>query len=118
VWGDLNPDSASPIAHVTETRSGQGGVSGVQAVENFKKFVIDFAGGELAGMTDETELEAVVEVAGGTITSSVLSRVDANGVWRLVLDVETGSSTNVELKAYIMGLGRKLTETWLYQWRP
>lgn len=118
VWGDLNPDSASPIAHVAETRSGVGGVSGVEAVENFKKFVIDFAGGELASMTDETQLEAVAEAAGGTITSSVLSRVDANGVWRLVLDVETGDSSNVELKAYVMGLGRKLTETWLYQWRP
>ncbi|SEP96000.1 glucans biosynthesis protein [Devosia sp. YR412] len=118
VWGDLNPDSASPIAHVAETRSGVGGVSGVEAVENFKKFVIDFAGGKLASMTDETQLEVVAEAAGGTITSSVLSRVDANGVWRLVLDVETGDSSNVELKAYVMGLGRKLTETWLYQWRP
>lgn len=118
VWGDLNPDLANPIAHVAETRSGVGGVSGVEATENFKKFVIDFAGGELAGMTDETKLEAVAEAAGGTITSSVLSRVDANGVWRLVLDVETGQSSNVELKAYVMGLGRKLTETWLYQWRP
>jgi len=118
VWGDLNPDSASPIAHVTETRSGVGGVSGVEAVENFKKFVIDFAGGELASMTDETKLEAVVEAEGGTITSSVLFRVDANDVWRLVLDVETGDATSIELKAYVMGLGRKLTETWLYQWRP
>lgn len=118
VWGDLNPDPASPIAHVAETRSGIGGVSGVEAVENFRKFVIDFAGGELAGMTDETQLEAVAEVAGGTITSSVLSRVDANGVWRLVLDVETEDTATLELKAYVMGLGRKLTETWLFQWRP
>lgn len=118
VWGDLNPDPASPIAYVTETRTGVGGISGVEAVENLKKFVIDFAGGELAKMTDETKLEAVAELAGGTITSSVLSRVDANGVWRLVLDVQTDNAANIELKAYVMGLGRKLTETWLYQWRP
>jgi glucans biosynthesis protein len=44
--------------------------------------------------------------------------VDANGVWRLVMDVETDGVAPLELKAYLVGLGKKLTETWLYQWRP
>jgi glucans biosynthesis protein len=34
-----------------------------------------------------------------------------------VFDVEVPASDVVELRAYLIGLGRKLTETWLYQWR-
>jgi glucans biosynthesis protein len=52
------------------------------------------------------------------VRSSVLSRIDANDVWRLVLDVEADPGATLELKAYLVGMGKKLTETWLYQWRP
>lgn len=118
VWGDLNPGADASLAYVAETRSGVGGVSGVESKASFRKFVIDFEGGDLAGMTEEDELDVLATTSAGTIVSSVLSRVEANGVWRLVLDVETDGTVPLELKAYVVGLGRKLTETWLYQWRP
>ena len=38
-------------------------------------------------------------------------------MWRLVIDVEPNPGEVLELRAYLVGLGRKLTETWLYQWR-
>lgn len=118
VWGNLDPIDAAKIAHVAETRAGVGGVSGIESETRLRKFVIDFKGGELATMVADTPLDVLSTVSGGVVRNSTLSRVDANGVWRLVLDVETDGVSPLELKAYVVGLGRALTETWLYQWRP
>lgn len=119
IWGDLDPLPESTIAHVAETRAGIGGVSGVDSEAGLRKFVIDFTGGELDSLPEGTPLDVLASVGGGgVLRNSVLSRVDANGVWRLVLDVDTEGTAPIELKAYLVGLGRKLTETWLYQWRP
>ena len=93
-------------------------MSGVENAANLRKFVVDFKGGELDTFSPGTPIDVLATVSGGVIRNSVLSRVDANGVWRLVLDVETDGVAPLELKAYLVGLGKKLTETWLYQWRP
>ena len=118
VWGNLDPDANPAMAYVAETRAGVGGVSGVENAADLRKFVVDFKGGELDALPPGTPLDVLATVGGGVLRNSVLSRVDANGVWRLVLDVETDGATPLELKAYLVGLGKKLTETWLYQWRP
>lgn len=118
VWGDLDPENNPAMAYVAETRGGVGGVSGVENAASLRKFVVDFKGGELDALPPGTPLDVLATVGGGVMRNSVLSRVDANGAWRLVMDVETEPGATVELKAYLVGLGRKLTETWLYQWRP
>jgi len=117
-WGNLDPGSNPPMAYVAETRAGVGGVSGVENAASLRKFVVDFKGGELDALPQGTPLDVLATVGGGVLRGSVLSRVEANGVWRLVLDVETDGVSPLELKAYLVGLGKKLTETWLYQWRP
>jgi glucans biosynthesis protein len=116
-WGDLNPDPNSPLAHVHDTRGGLGGVSGVANAHTLRKFVVDFKGGELEKLDGQAQLDIVANVTGGQLMVSTLSKIDANNVWRLVLDVETNGPGPLELKAYILGLGKKLTETWVYQWR-
>jgi glucans biosynthesis protein len=116
-WGDLNPDPNSPLAYVLDTRGGLGGVSGVANAHTLRKFVVDFKGGELEKLDAEAQLDIVASVSGGQLMVSTLSKIDANNVWRLVLDVETNGPGPLELKAYILGLGKKLTETWVYQWR-
>ena len=118
IWGNLDPRDDTGLAHVVETRAGAGGVSGVENAVSLRKFVVDFAGGELASLPDGTPLDVLSTVGGGVLRNSTLSRVDANGVWRLVLDVETDGVSALELKAYLVARGRVLTETWLYQWRP
>jgi glucans biosynthesis protein len=119
IWGDLNPQPADTMAHVVETRAGVGGVSGVDNAAGLRKFVIDFKGGELDALPESTPLDVLASVgSGGLLRHSVLSRIEANGVWRLVLDVEIEGTAPIEMKAYLVGLGKKLTETWLYQWRP
>lgn len=118
IWGNLDPETNPAMAYVAETRAGVGGVSGVENAASLRKFVVDFKGGELDALPDGTPVDVLATVGGGLLRNSVLSRVDANGVWRLVLDVETDGVSPLELKAYLVGLGKKLTETWLYQWRP
>ncbi len=59
----------------------------------------------------------VATASAGEIVSTALSKVDANGVWRLALDVLIESTEPVELKANIVSTGRTISETWLYQWR-
>lgn len=117
VWGDLLPQAESPLAYVAETRAGQGGISGVENAASLRKFVVDFRGGELEAMEPDAPLEVKAEASAGKITSTTLSKVAANDVWRLVLDVETDGQPLIELKASVAADGRPMTETWLYQWR-
>lgn len=118
IWGDLNPDPKDELAHVVETRGGQGGFSGVENDAALRKFVIDFKGDALDQVADPNRpFDVVASATGGRVVSSTIQKVDANGVWRLVLDVLIDSDTPVELKAYLVGGGRRVTETWLYQWR-
>lgn len=117
IWGDLLPKDDAELAHVVETRIGQGGVSGVENAVTLRKFVIDFAGGRLPDLSPDTLFEVDASVSAGEITSSAFFPIEANGLWRLVLDVETVGQNLIELKASIGAGGEPLTEAWLYQWR-
>jgi glucans biosynthesis protein len=117
IWGDLLPQDDAQLAHVAETRIGQGGISGVENASTLRKFVVDFAGGQLPRLSPETKFEVDAEVSAGEIVASTFSRVEANGHWRLVLDVETSGENLIELRASVGAGGEPLTEAWLYQWR-
>lgn len=117
IWGDLSPKDDAALAHVVETRAGQGGVSGVENDAKLRKFVIDFAGGELTDMPVDAALDVVATASAGEIVSTAFSRIDANGAWRLALDVLIEDVAPVELKANVVSSGQAITETWLYQWR-
>lgn len=115
-WGELRLDPAVPLAHVEETRAGHGGVAGGPAPENERKFVVDFRGGFLDTLGAGAELEPVVAVNNGQIAGSVLQHIPESGIWRLVIDVSAENGAVVELSAHLTGYGRRMTETWLYQW--
>jgi glucans biosynthesis protein len=101
---------------VFETRAGHGGVSGVEAVKNSRKFVIDFKGGLLAQLDGEAVVDPVVTVANGQILGTTTEKIAGTDLWRLVIEVGAQGGAVVELGAHIAGYDRKLTETWLYQW--
>lgn len=115
-WGALPVDPAADIAYVKETRAGVGGVSGVENTDGSRKFVVDFAGGLLSRLPPDAQVEGIVTISAGEIVVQTLSKIDANDVWRLVLDVRANAGTPVELVAHVAGYGRKLSENWLYQW--
>ncbi|SFV38387.1 glucans biosynthesis protein [Devosia crocina] len=117
IWGDLVASDEADLAHVVETRIGQGGVSGVENAASLRKFVIDFAGGRLPDLSPDTLFDVNASVSAGEIIGLAFSQIEANGLWRLVLDVETIGESLIELKASISAGGEPLTEAWLYQWR-
>ncbi|WP_038074824.1 glucan biosynthesis protein [Thioclava pacifica] len=117
-WGDLPPDPADTRAHIEETRAGEGGVSGVENTKGTRKFVIDFKDGEISRLPGSAadKIKPVTHASKGKIVTQTLSKVEQDGVWRLVLDVSADGDAPVELSAHLSGFGRSLSETWLYQW--
>ncbi|GLS87001.1 glucans biosynthesis protein G [Cypionkella aquatica] len=115
-WGALPADTAQDIAFVKETRTGVGGVSGVENTDGSRKIVVDFEGGLLASLPADAKVEAMVTINGGEIVHQALSEIPGTDFWRLVLDITVAPGMTVELGAHITGYGRKLSENWLYQW--
>jgi glucans biosynthesis protein len=115
-WGDLAHDDGDARAYVHETRSGEGGVSGVENTDGTRKFVVDFKGGLLATLGEGAEVKAVTTIANGEIVTQTLSPIAGTDVWRLVFDIAADPGATVELTAHLAGYGRKLTEAWAYQW--
>ena len=116
-WG-MNPPGATPqtLDRVVRLRSGHGGVAGVEADTETRKFVIDFAGGQLSDMPGDAKLEPIASAQNGEIVEAILSRVDGRDEWRLVLELRAEPDAIVEIKAVLSGYDRNLTETWVYQW--
>ncbi len=115
-WGNLDEAAPDALAEVTGFKAGLAGVSGVENPADARKFVIDFAGPPLADLPADAEIAAVVTHSAGEVLSQTLERVEDIGVWRLVIDISAPGQPLVELSAHLAGFGRKLTETWLYQW--
>ncbi len=116
-WGDLAAADPEAMATVIATRAGGAGVSGVKNPEDARKFVVDFAGDLLANLPEDAALAPVITLSAGEILAQSLERLDTPGVWRLVVDVTAPGEAVVELTAHLAGFGRKLSETWLYQWK-
>lgn len=118
-WGALPANADGPLAFVASTRTGVGGPSGVPIENpNWRKFVIDLEGGELGGMPNDAEVAPVVWTSAGTVTGVVLHKVPeaATDRWRLVIDLDGGDADLIEMSAHVAGYGRKLSESWMYQW--
>ncbi|WP_339764212.1 glucan biosynthesis protein G [uncultured Sulfitobacter sp.] len=116
-WGTLGTNRDGDRAWIVNTLAGQGGTSGVSgAKESLRKFVIDFDGGLMADLPADAKMEPVVTLSHGKIQHIALSKIENTTKWRLVIDVDGGNERLVELVAHVAGFGRKLTETWIYQW--
>ncbi|MCA0921898.1 glucan biosynthesis protein G [Pseudooceanicola nanhaiensis] len=115
-WGDLPPDETSDTAYVLRTLAGHGGVSGGEAVEDQRKFVVDFAGGLLSELPADAAVEPQVTIENGELVEAILSKIPGRDTWRLVIEVSASDGAVVELQAHVEGFNRILTETWINQW--
>ena len=100
----------------SKPRSGHGGVSGVEAQQGTRKFVIDYKGGLVGAMEPDAEIAPIVTIANGEITGSTIEKIAGTDIWRLVIDISAAEGAVVELSAHLAGYDRRLTENWLYQW--
>lgn len=102
------------VAKVTATRFGQGGRPGQPVPAGRRKFVIDFAGGPLSGLSRRGDVEPVVSSSRGNPLGAVAYPVVGQGVWRLMFDIDIAPGVT-DLRAYLRKGPDALTETWIYQ---
>ena len=78
---------------------------------------MDFAGGELATLPLEAEVEPVVSASRGIIEITSARPQKAIKGYRAMFDIRpTDTSTEpIDLRLYLRVNGQPLTETWTYQ---
>lgn len=118
-WGARAPFESN-AGRVVATRTGIGGVVGRHREYFSWRFAVDFAGGELAALTEKAEVVAAVSASRGTIEIvSAQPQAEIRG-WRAKFDIRpTDESVEpIDLRLYLRLGPRALTETWIYQWTP
>ncbi|TXH06134.1 MAG: glucan biosynthesis protein D [Nevskiaceae bacterium] len=118
-WGAQMP-AASPLGQVVATRTGIGGVVGQKRQYFSWRFAVDFAGGSLAQLARDAQVEPVIWSSRGKVEiTSARPQFEVNG-YRAMFDLKpTDDSTEpIDLRLYLRLKGQPLTETWTYQWIP
>jgi len=115
-WGSIE-EPTGQLARAAALRTGVGGTSGVENPEGLRKFVVDFEGDVLGNLSADSNVEASISVTRAEIVHSAVSRVEANGAWRLAIDLMPEGDAPVEMSGYLTLDGKRLSETWAYQWR-
>jgi periplasmic glucans biosynthesis protein len=118
-WGAKMP-AAPTLAHAAATWTGIGGQVGGTRDHFSWRFVVDFAGGELANLPHDAKVEPVITLSRGKtelVSARPLASIDG---WRAMFDVwpqDTGTQP-IDIRLYLRSGDKTLTETWLYQWTP
>lgn len=118
-WGTA-PPVQTRLATVVDTFAGLGGVVGQPRKYYSKRFVVDFAGGDLAMIGQATEVRPVLATSAGRIEITSVRPQHAIKGLRCMFDVVPPDETQnpIDLRLYLEADGRPLTETWVYQWTP
>ena len=83
-----------------------------------RRFIIDFAGGDLAYYLDNPELvEVVPSTSQGTITRSFIVPNSHTKGFRAVIDVTLQPGQSTDMRAFLRTGTKALTETWTFPWR-
>jgi periplasmic glucans biosynthesis protein len=118
-WGSKMP-AVPTLGTTAATWTGLGGQIGTHRKHFSWRFVVDFAGGELASLAHDAKIEPVITLSRGEaelVSARPLASI--NG-WRAMFDVHVPDMTQqpVDLRMFLRSGDRALTETWLYQWTP
>ncbi|MCP8939705.1 glucan biosynthesis protein G [Alsobacter sp. SYSU M60028] len=93
--------------------------SSEQADPNTRRFIIDFAGGDLAYyLGDPERVQIVPSVSNGRILRTFLSPNPRTKGFRAGIDVAVEKGQSADLRAFLKAGNRALTETWTFPWRP
>lgn len=110
----LTDDAAlSPQARVVATRE-----AGVPYNDKARRMVVEFSGGELAGLLPEQPVEARVSLSSGKLIRSYVEPLPSGKSWRLFIDFEPEAKKPVDIRASLELRGAPLTETFANVYRP
>ncbi len=118
-WGS-HPPVQSNRARVVDTFTGIGGVIGKKRQYYSKRFVVDFAGGSLAMLGNDTKVKAVITSSEGRVEIESARPLHSIDGYRAMFDLvpPKGEPKPINLRVYLEANGQPLTETWQYQWTP
>jgi periplasmic glucans biosynthesis protein len=118
-WGSKMP-ATPPLATAAMTWTGIGGQVGGKREHFSWRFVVDFAGGELASLARDAKVEPVITLSRGTTEIVSARPLDAIRGWRAMFDVvpPDQSPQPIDIRLFLRQGDKALTETWLYQWTP
>lgn len=104
-----------PGGHVIATRTTAPRTRGS---ENARRFVVDFAGGDLANLDASQPVKAELSAHNADIDNVSVQRLSENGVWRVSFRLLPKGNQATDLHGYLTLYGEGLTETWTYLWTP
>jgi len=118
-WGSEPPRQPRSLAQVKATRTGLGGVVG-QTREYFSwRFAVDFAGGSLAMLADDADVEVVITASRGRTEITSARPLHAINGYRAMFDLVPDDALKpIDLRLQLKLGNEVLTETWLYQYTP
>ena len=84
-----------------------------------RRFLIDFAGGDLAYYAQDPALVEVVPTTtqGKIVRSFLVPNGHTQGL-RATIDLQLDPGQATDLRVFLRTGGRALTETWTFPWRP
>jgi periplasmic glucans biosynthesis protein len=84
---------------------------------NSRRFLVDFAGGDLAYYVhDPSEVEVVASTTSGKILRTSVSANNHIEGLRAMFDVSVESGQTADLRLFLRAGSRTLTETWTFPW--
>lgn len=114
------PPAPRKLAHVVDSFTGLGGVIGQKRHYYSKRFVIDFKGGTLPMLGNDTQVKPVIETSAGRVEITSARPLHAINGYRAMFDVVPPDGTDhpINLRVYLEADGQPISEYWMYQWNP
>ena len=110
-WTSDEPSDGG-VARVINTWIGDGGIPGAPPVAGAQKYVFDFQGAVLAGLTRSSNVEAVTNLEAAAILQlSAYPVVGPQNLWRVVIDVMLDKTSAREMRLYLRRGASALSET-------
>lgn len=88
------------------------------AAPGSRRFIIDFAGGDLAYyLSDPDKVQIVPSTSAGRITRTFLVPNPKTEGFRAGIDIQLDKGQSADLRAFLKAGNRALTETWTFPWK-
>jgi len=97
---------------------GPGGVPGGDPITGATRYIFDFAGAALHGLTRDSKVEAVTDLGAALLMANVLPVAGQSDLWRVTMDVRVEGLKQNEFRLFLRRGGGALSETIIKTVRP